>query len=170
VETDIAKVRAKRYNVRMSRIIKWVYVETSVISGMFDNNDRSKKARPFWDAVFRGKIGVVISDVVDDEIKNAPQQVRDFYAKIPKSQIKRRVSTKESHRLTGVYTAAHIISKRHLADYKHIALAVVARADAIVSFNGTHIVDSNRIERYNDINIALGYPRIAILTPDEVLS
>jgi hypothetical protein len=69
-----------------------------------------------------------------------------------------------------VYIAAGIVSKNHLTDCKHVALAAVARVDAIVSWNCKHIVNENRIGRYNAINEALGYPRIAILTPEEVVS
>jgi len=147
---------------------KRVYVETSVISGMFDSNDHPVKAQPFWDVVKRGEICVVLSDVLDAEIKSAPQHIRDYYNKMQESQIERIEETEESDRLAAVYIAARIVSPRHLTDSKHVALATVARADAIVSWNCTHIVNDNRIDIYNDINEALGYPKIEILTPDKV--
>jgi predicted nucleic acid-binding protein len=162
------------YNTAMDKkikrlyTVKRVYVESSVVSGMFDKNDHPKRAKPFWDAVFSGKIRIVVSDVVIGEVKDAPPHVQDFYDTIPKSQIDRIVLTDESRRLAGVSPAAHIITTKHLTDCKHVALATIARADAIVSFNCTHIVNDNRIDWYNDINEAFGLPRIAILTPDEV--
>ena len=153
----------------MSKNIKRVYVETSVISGMFDGNDHPVKAQPFWDAVDNGKIRVVLSDILEGEIEGAPEHVREYYRRLPVAQIVRIVSTEESNRLAAVYIAAGIVSKQHLVDCKHIALSAVARADAIVSWNCKHIVNYNRIDRYNAINEALGYPKIAILTPDEVI-
>ena len=152
----------------MSKNIKRVYVETSVISGMFDSNDHPVKAQPFWDAVFGGKIRVVLSSVLEDEIKQAPQHVRDFFTDIPESQIERIDATDESNKLAAVYIAARIVSPKHLIDSKHVALASVARADVLVSWNCKHIVNHNRIDIYNDINEALGYPRIEILTPNKV--
>jgi len=152
----------------MDTAVKRVYVETSVISGMFDSNDHPAKAQPFWDAVNNGKIRAVLSDVLDDEIEQAPQHVRDFFDSLPKSQIERIVSTEESNRLAAVYIAAGIISRQHLIDCKHVALAAVARVDILVSWNCKHIVHDNRIARYNALNVALGYPKIKILTPDEV--
>jgi predicted nucleic acid-binding protein len=175
---DIPKQEETGYNVAMGKkvkrvikrlyTVKRVYVESSVVSGMFDKNDHPERAKPFWDAVKAGKIRVVISDVVVGEVNDAPPHVRDFFDTIPKSQIDWIVSTEESNRLARVYTAARIITKKHLTDCKHVALAALAHADAIVSFNCTHIVNENRIDRYNDFNVAFGLPRIAILTPDEV--
>jgi predicted nucleic acid-binding protein len=136
---------------------------------MFDSNDHPTKAQPFWDTVMEGKIRVILSDVLLGEIEEAPQHVRDFYDKIPKAQIERIVSTEESNRLAVVYIAAGIVSRQHLVDCKHVALATAARVDAIVSWNCKHIVNHNRIDRYNAINEALGYPKIKILTPDEVV-
>jgi len=120
--------------------MKRVYVESSVISGMFDSNDHPEKAQPFWDAVTNGKIRVVFSDVLDDEIGVAPQRVRDFYANISESCIERVASTEESKKLAAVYIAAGIISKRHLTDCRHVAVAAVARVDTLVSWNCKHIV------------------------------
>jgi hypothetical protein len=50
------------YNGGMHSGIKRIYVDSSVVSGMFDKNDHPVKAQPFWDAVDRGKICVVMSD------------------------------------------------------------------------------------------------------------
>ena len=143
-------------------------METSVISGMFDKNDHPEKAQPFWDAVHNGKIRVILSDVLLDEITVAPQYVREYYRRIPVSQIERIVSTVESDRLAAVYIAGGVVSRQHLIDCKHVALAAVARVDALISWNCRHIVHHNRIDRYNDFNEALGYPRIEIRTPDKV--
>jgi len=135
---------------------------------MFDSNDHPVKAQPFWDAVEAGRVRVILSDVLDEEIEVAPLHIRDYYKKMQQFPIERIVSTAESNRLAAVYIAARIVSPKHLIDSKHVALATIARAGAIVSWNCTHIVNDNRIDIYNDINEALGYPRIAIQTPDKV--
>jgi len=136
---------------------------------MFDSNDHPAKTQPFWDAVKDGRICNVLSDTFADEIEKAPQYVRDFLDQIPITQIEQIVSTEESNRLAALYAAASILTKQHMTDCKHVALAAIARVDAIVSWNCRHIVNHNRIDRYNDINEVLGLPRIAIVTPDEVL-
>jgi len=157
------------YNTRMKEIPERVYVDSSVVSGMFDSNDHPKRAKPFWDAVFSGKTRVVLSSVLEEEVEQAPQHVRDFYKSIPESQIERVVSTEESDTLAEQYVAAGIVSEKSLNDCRHVALAVVANVDVLVSFNCKHIVNLNRIDQYNVINVALGYPEIEIRTPDEVI-
>ena len=153
----------------MREKIERVYIDNSVISGMFDENDHPKRVKPFWDAVFDGKIRVVLSDVLDQEVKQAPQYVRDFYGTIPESQIERIVRTDESDTLAEQYIAAGIVTENSLNDSRHVALASVAGVDVLVSFNCTHIVKLKRIRKYNGINMVLGYPQIEIRTPDEVI-
>jgi len=124
-----------------------------------------------YTAVFSpdGKIRVVLSDVLDQEVKQAPQYVRDFYGTIPESQIERIVRTDESDTLAEQYIAAGIVTENSLNDSRHVALASVAGVDVLVSFNCTHIVKLKRIRKYNGINMVLGYPQIEIRTPDEVI-
>ena len=120
----------------MSKKQKRVYVETSVVSGMFDSNDHPVKTQPFWDAVKDGRIRVVLSSVLVEEIERAPPHVRDYYgqiALIAQTQIEQIVSTEESDRLAALYAAARILTKQHMTDCKHVALAAIARVDALVS-------------------------------------
>jgi predicted nucleic acid-binding protein len=146
-----------------------VYVDSSVVSGMFDKNDHPARVKPFWDAVFNGKIRVVLSSVLVEEIEDAPAHVRDFYRTIPESQIERIVATDESDALAERYIAEGITSENSRNDCRHVALAAFARVDVLVSFNCKHIVKLNRIRRYNGINMVLGYSQIEIRTPDEVI-
>ena len=146
-----------------------VYVDSSVVSGLFDNNDHPERVKPFWDAVFDSRIRVVLSDVLENEIRDAPQHVQDFYDSIPKSQIEQVVSTDESDALAKQYVLAGIVTENSLDDCRHVALASVVRVDVLVSFNCTHIVKLNRIHKFNAIDMLLGYPQIEIRTPDEVI-
>jgi len=157
------------YNTEMREIPERIYVDSSVVSGMFDDNDHPERVKPFWDAVNRGEVRIVASDVLDKEINDAPPHVRDFYRSIPESQIERIASTDESNRLAARYRAEGIVSENSLNDSLHVALASVAGVDVLVSFNCTHIVKLNRIRRYNAINVLSGYTQIEIRTPDEVI-
>ncbi|GMR24207.1 MAG: hypothetical protein BMS9Abin37_2725 [Acidobacteriota bacterium] len=55
------------------------------------------------------------------------------------------------------------------ADAQHIAMATVARADVLVSWNFKHIVNLHRIQGYNSVNLRRGYPILEIRAPREVL-
>ena len=157
------------YNTGMERKILRVYVDSSVISGMFDSNDHPIKAQPFWDAVFGGKIRVVLSTVLDEELELAPQHVRDFYRSIPKSQIEWILFLPMSEALAGRYVKAGILTPNHLTDCQHVALATLAKVDVLVSWNTKHIVNDKRIRRFNDVSIGFGFDEIKILTPNNLI-
>ena len=110
-----------------------------------------------------------MSDVLDGEVARAPQHARDFFDDLPESQLERVFSTAESDALAKRYIAEGIVTENSLNDSLHVALASVARVDVLVSFNCTHIVNLNRIDQYNAVNAALGYPKLEIRTPDEVI-
>jgi hypothetical protein len=49
-----------------------------------------------------------------------------------------------------------------------VALATVARADAIVSWNFKHIVRLDRIRAFNAVNLSEGDGTMTIISPKEV--
>jgi len=150
------------------RIIRRVYVDGCAIGGLF--NQYAEQTKPFWDAVQNGEITIIVSDVFDQEVEKAPQCVRDFFDALPESQMERVVSTDESDALAEKYIAEKVVGPKSLADCKHIALATLANASVIVSWNFSHMVNKTRILGYNGINMKLGYPQIDIRTPYEVIN
>jgi predicted nucleic acid-binding protein len=145
-----------------------VYVDSSVLGGKF-NKRLAKQTKPFWDAVERGEVIVILSDVLERELERAPQRARDFYDSLPESQTEHVVSTDESDGLATRYVTEGVIDKSSLDDCKHIALATITHADVLVSWNFGHIVNVDRIHGYNGVNMKLGYPQIEIRTPYEVI-
>ncbi|MDR3244316.1 MAG: hypothetical protein LBT79_06155 [Elusimicrobiota bacterium] len=75
----------------------------------------------------------------------------------------------ESERVAKIYLSENIISKHHLTDAIHIAVAAVNDLDFIVSLNFKHIVRRKTIENIEVINYRLGYKRVMIYTPREVI-
>jgi len=51
---------------------------------------------------------------------------------------------------------------------RHIALATIATADALVSWNFKHIVKLEKIRLFNAVNVESGYRSLNILSPREV--
>ena len=149
----------------MTKKVKRIYVDTSVVGAVIDEESRQQQTKPFWDAVHRGEIVIIVSDVLDDELTGAPQQVRDFFDGLPESQIERVVSTQESRDLADKYISENVVGKSSLTDCRHIALATIANADVLVSWNFKHIVNVDRIRGYNSVNEKLSYQRIEIRTP-----
>ena len=141
-----------------------VYVDMSVFYGA-PAKEFSQDSKIFWDAVRSGGIILIVSDVLVEELKRAPEYVRRLFDLLPESLIERIESTNESDNLASQYIAEKVVGESNLDDCKHIALATIAGADALVSWNFRHIV--YRRAGYNDINEKLGYPSIKIQTPNQ---
>ena len=67
------------------------------------------------------------------------------------------------------YLVAKVVGKTSIEDCRHISLATVCKADILVSWNFRHIVNVERINGYNSVNLKQGYKAIDIRTPKEVL-
>jgi predicted nucleic acid-binding protein len=153
----------------MSKKIKRVYVDSTVVSGMFDYHmpERVEQTARFWDAMQRGEFVIIASDVLDDEQEDAPQHVRDFFDGLPEKHIERVVSTEDSDRLAMRYIAENVIGASSLDDCRHIAVATVVNADAIVSWNLRDMV--NRHKKYKSVYKMVGYAELEIVTPNEFM-
>lgn len=155
----------------MNKKIWRIYVDSSVVNGVFDYHmpERVEQARRFWSDVENGRIRIIASDVLKEELDDAPQHVNDFFDDLPESQIERVVSTGESDKLAERYIAEGVVGESSMNDCRHVAVATLNEADVLVSWNFRHIVKLNKIYRYNAINKLLGYREIEIRTPIEVI-
>lgn len=71
----------------------------------------------------------------------------------------------DSKALAETYVKEKALGKASLFDAYHIVLASVNRLDCLISWNFKHIVNFDKIRRFNSINLRLGYPLIDIRTP-----
>jgi predicted nucleic acid-binding protein len=110
---------------------------------------------------------VVVSPVLLQEMSKASemQQQRSQailqsirYVEIPAQE--------EANDLALLYIAAETLSKKHFNDLLHVAYAVLARCDYIVSWNMKHLVRVWTVDRVNAVNFENHYPKIMIVTPE----
>lgn len=66
------------------------------------------------------------------------------------------------------YEKHEIIPAKFRNDMLHIALATIADADILVSWNFKHLVRYDKIQQFNALNIENGYRAVAIYFPREV--
>ncbi|MGC1376724.1 MAG: hypothetical protein WA821_10885 [Anaerolineales bacterium] len=104
------------------------------------------------------------------ELEEAPARVRRLLNELPDDLIERLSLGEEAIALANVYIQDGAVAESSLSDARHIAMATIARADVLVSWNFKHIVNLNRIRRFNAVNLKLGYPQIEIRSPSEVLN
>lgn len=71
--------------------------------------------------------------------------------------------------LAELYIREGIMRPSMHVDALHIATAVLAGVDMLVSWNFRDIVNDVKVRGYNAINTRLGYPVLKISTPREVI-
>jgi hypothetical protein len=145
-----------------------VYADTSVYGGVFDE-EFATASRLFFEEVRAVNFQLMVSPVVESEMRDAPGEVQQLFAEM--LSFSEGISvTEEALQLQQAYLRAGIVAPKWEADLLHVALATVAGCLMIVSWNFKHIVHFRKISLYNGVNRVEGYPEIAIHTPQEVIS
>ncbi len=145
-----------------------IYVDTSVFGGYFDEGF-SSASRRFFEIVHHRRVKVIVSDLLLDEVAEAPEPVRELVRSVMEHGCIRVHATEEAARLQDSYLAAGVVSGRYADDAMHVALATLHDADAIVSWNFKHLVNPTRVRGFNQVNIQRGYGTVVILSPEELL-
>lgn len=143
-----------------------VYADTSVFGGAFDAAFADPSLRVL-DGVRSGRLLLVTSALVRDEIEQAPPAVRDLYLEVAEGSDVAEL-TAEALALRDAYLGADIVSAKWALDALHVATATVAGCSVLVSWNFRHIVHFQKIRLYNEVSRAQGYGDLAICSPMEV--
>lgn len=146
-----------------------LYIDTSVIGGYFDI-EFEKETRILFDNIEIQKYEIMYSSVTEDELLNAPEQVKNLLNGISSSLLKKVDLTEEAVKLADMYISEGVVGKTSREDCFHIALATIYKADILVSWNFKHIVNIFRIRGYNAVNLKLGYSQIDIRSPKEIIT
>jgi len=144
-----------------------VYVDTSVFGGVADE-EFADPSRRFFDRVKRGDFFVLLSLHTADELAGAPAQVKQLVESLPTECIERVRSDDEVAALAEAYIAAGVLGGASELDARHVAAATVARADVLLSWNFKHLVNYDRIRKFNGVNVLNGYATIDIRSPLEM--
>ena len=127
-------------------------------------------SKQLFDEFKTGKKTAVISDITLDELENARQEVRDLLKLIPESSKEYVLNDEEVEELAVAYLKEGAVTKKFHEDALHIAIATINKVDVLVSWNFKHIVNLDRIKKYNGVNLKHGYTILEIRNPREVLN
>ncbi len=147
--------------------IQRVYLDTSVIGGCFDNEfSRWSNAllQDFRDGTFRP----LVSEVTEREIEDAPDEIQQLYAELLTLNAEVLKVNEATLELADQYQRRRILTPKFYDDGIHIALATIAEADVLVSWNFKHIVKFDKIRLFNGVNLLYGYKPLQIYSPREV--
>jgi len=146
-----------------------VYIDTSIVGGYFDDEFKDATVKLF-ERLNNHEILFVVSDLLDLELINAPQRVRELLLSYAPNKFQRIELTLEAIELADSYIAENVVGKTSMEDCRHIAMATIHKGDVLASWNFKHIVNLNRIKCYNSVNLKLGYSMIEIRSPQELIN
>lgn len=125
---------------------------------------------PLFERLDRGEFMLLFSSVTQDELEEAPQNVRDLVTRIKKENTEFIETTDEVVNFASEYILEKVVGQTSYADCLHIALATIIKADFLISWNFKHIVNVQRIRGYNAINIKNGYKQLEIRSPRDIMN
>jgi predicted nucleic acid-binding protein len=146
-----------------------IYTDTSVIGGCLDA-EFEESSQLLFDRFHSGQDVVIVSELTLLELEGAPNKVRDILEQVPSYHREDVEFTEAASELAKRYIQAEVIGRASRLDAQHIATATVHRADVLVSWNFKYVVNLDRIQGYNSVNLRQGYPLLEIRSPQEVLS
>jgi len=145
-----------------------IYIDTSIVGGFFDK-EFEKETKLLFQRLENKEIIFITSDVLFDELEDAPPKVKSLLDNYDESYLEKIVITDEAKELANKYIAENVVGKTSLDDCRHIALATINNADVLASWNFKHIVNLARIKGYNAVNLKNGYKTLEIRNPKDLV-
>ena len=144
-----------------------LYVDTSVFGGVHDDEFRAPSER-FFAGVRDDAFTLLVSEPLVVEIASAPEVVQATFES-HRAHMEALETTAEAAALAEAYLVAKVVPVASRVDALHVALASIAGADAVVSWNFKRLVQLRRIRGFHAVNVLRGYPLIEIRSPLEVI-
>ena len=145
-----------------------IYLDTSVISHL-DAPDTPEKVLDtvrLWGQIQEGKYDVVLSDVVFDELDRCSEPKKNYIALLLQGiQYENMETDDDTVAIASKFIDFGILREKSLNDCRHIAAALLAGCDIIVSWNFKHIVNAKTIKGTRVIATLEGFKDIIICSP-----
>ena len=147
-----------------------IYLDTSIIS-MIDaphTPERETITKEFFRIVSENEneYELFLSPMVMQELQASSEEQYQLFTLFLKSlNYTLLPENADAKGLARLYLEEGVLGARHIKDLTHIAYAVSARCDYIMSWNMKHFVRIQTISRVNAVNAAYHYPNIFIATP-----
>lgn len=144
-----------------------LYLDTSVIGGYYDE-EFMVASRRLFDDITEGRYIAIVSNLTYRELIKAPDRIKALVDNevFPFQSLK---FDDEAEALTEAYLCAGVLTRKWEDDCSHVAMATVSKTDLLVSWNFKHIVQYEKIQAFNAVNLANGYQLIDIRSPLEVI-
>ena len=145
-----------------------IYLDTTTISYLRQHDSPEKMADTLalWSKIKDGKYDVYLSEVTTDEVGACKEPKRsilfDYLNDIEYSHIE---VSNSIDTIAQKFIELGILTPKSVDDCTHIASAIVAGCDVIVSWNFKHIVNHKTIKGVKAITALEGFGEVLIYTP-----
>ncbi|MCL0049182.1 type II toxin-antitoxin system VapC family toxin [Dehalococcoidia bacterium] len=146
-----------------------VYLDTSVISVLFDESNPERKllTESFFKEI--GNFEISISEITVAEIERTPDPELMSKMKEVVAQFSVLSLTDDVEWIAGEYIRHGAVPEGYPEDAYHIAIAVINGVDCLLSWNFKHIVRRRTRDIVTMVNTLNNYRQIQIMTPAELL-
>lgn len=149
-----------------------VYLDTSVISYLYqeDAQEKMQDTLQLWERFKKQQYEVYISDIVINEISDCTEEklniLMDYLNQIEYHLI---ATDEDTVGLAEKFIDFGILKQKSFDDCQHIASAILAGCDIIISWNFKHIVNIKTIRGVKVITTLEGYKDLLIFPPSALL-
>lgn len=149
-----------------------VYLDTSVISYLYqeDAQEKMQDTLQLWERFKAQQYEVYISDIVINEISGCTEEklniLMDYLNQIEYHLI---ITDEDTVGLAEKFIDFRILKQKSFDDCQHIASAILAGCDIIISWNFKHIVNIKTIRGVKVITTLEGYKDLLIFPPSALL-
>jgi predicted nucleic acid-binding protein len=149
-----------------------LYLDTSVISHLEQTEKPAEQSDciELFERIKRGEYDVYISHVTMREIDDCSEPLRGILqCHLDSIKYTAIDETEEVLNFADKLIDAGVLSKRNVDDCRHIAAAVTAKCDIIVSLNFRHIVNPKTSKGVRTVCFNEGYKIIDIYSPKSIV-
>ncbi|MCM1540143.1 MAG: PIN domain-containing protein [Blautia sp.] len=149
-----------------------VYLDTSVVSYLYqeDTPEKMQDTLALWELFKKGVYEVYVSDIVFREIDRCGEEklniLLDYLSQIEYHEVETDTNT---IKLAEKFIDFGILKKKSFDDCQHIAAAIIAGCDVIISWNFRHIVNVKTVKGVKVITTLEGYKDLLIYPPSVLL-
>jgi len=149
--------------------IPTLYLDTSVIGGFYDEDWQREPTQELWRQMELGCFNFVTSVVTPRELyRGARQPILDLFERTFRPEMILDADD-EVRKLARAYLRHGILTEKYLDDATHVAVCTVAQIKYLVSWNFKHLVNEQRRDAFNGINLLQGYRPVRIVSPRELI-
>lgn len=149
-----------------------VYLDTSVVSYLYqeDAPEKMQDTLSLWELFRQERYDVCLSDIVFDEIGGCrPEKLNRLLDYLEQIDYELIQTDEETVSLAEKFIDFGILKQKSFDDCHHIAAAILAGCDIVISWNFKHIVHVKTVRGVKTITTLEGYKDLLIYPPSVLL-